>query len=339
MPITYSHIFLIDASRTVGTEAERMAFFADPADVRRVCANIERALGLILKLDTGVAARLLKNVRKVFSLVNSDRYLIWWQRPTGGKKCPFANAQLVFYLDQYACALVKCSRNPLNYAAGARGDVSTIDLSPATKAERVLERRLNAYDEAIENNAPVKMTLPGLIPNWLLAPQAAGATPPSVNFVTPPIRGRNRRDEGTDREDGATRPRQRARFSDIGIGGLSAHGNTDRRSSGVDRARFGTHVRVGRASDMSVFPVALRPPNRDWEKFAIVGETSPDLPVAWRRTWPSFSDEEQAAMIDYVRANRSHIALNADNHRVAATLRNKGLTNLMVSAGSAEQRG
>lgn len=311
--------------------------------MKRLCANVMRLLSIVVILSKGDMSRLGENVKLVFDLADSDDYSVWLDKPSGGKKCPWATPQLAFFLEQYVCAVVATARSPFNYSAGGTGDISAVDFSGVVRAEKTLRKRVDKYLEAIENGSSVPLSLPAVMPEWLRTTSNAPASPAAL--AAAPAGTRTSRETGSPRDGGILRGQSRpkkARFSDISINsGLSNRGDSGRRSSGGNTGqRFGTHVVIGNQTDTSIFPESLRPPEQQWEAWSIAGQSAGcAIPEEWRRTWGDFSDADKTSLIEHVQANRSKVAFNADNRRVAETLRSMNLANLLVTPGSAAHRG
>ncbi|EJK46186.1 hypothetical protein THAOC_35158, partial [Thalassiosira oceanica] len=150
------------------SDTMKEAFFFDIPDVKRLCANFERLDLLIYIPDKKFATRMLKKVRAVYDLASTDAYAIWWKRPSGGQQSRYANWQLVVSLEQYHCVLIQVSRDPGNYTAANRGDLESMDLSPMKAAERLFDKRMEAYDDAVHSGSKLKLFFPAVTPHFML---------------------------------------------------------------------------------------------------------------------------------------------------------------------------
>ena len=165
-------------------------FMAARDDLKRVCADIERAFMVIFVFDENDAPRFIKKIREVnktlhrlfcfssrlqtiaylfhqvYTLLCDDEYGDWLDKPLGGRKSPFATTQLSHLLERYMATVITTSLLTQNYTAAASSKLDEIDITKAIKGEVTLDKALEKYGEAVANGTPVEMMTVLIIPEW-----------------------------------------------------------------------------------------------------------------------------------------------------------------------------
>ena len=266
-----------------------------------------------------------------------DDFGDWQEKAQGGKKCPFAVAQLAQLLERYVAFVIASGLLTDNYTAAADDDVDKLDLSKVVKAETTLLKGLDNYHEGLSNGVPVKIMLALTTPEWAKPGGAASLTIPRRNrdpddrHESSPKRAKSQstRFSVDDRAPpgggrftfGGNAPPGGGRFSGFSGRHQGGQSRNSYSSAEVDNrsSRFGTFVRIGRYNG-SVLPPALRPSNVTEEGYLIVGEPGGHTPNRLRQSWDLISQQHRELMIQFVAANTDKVKFNRQNEMVYASI-------------------